>query len=225
KDGLIKKTDLMEYDNIRRGGLIAVNLREDDELIDVKLTDGTKDIILVTYNGMAIRFNESDARPLGRVTQGVKGISLDEDDYVIGMAVSFDDGYLLIVTENGFGKRTPLDEYRTQYRGGKGVFTYKITEKTGKIAGMRLVNENDDVMLISADGTIIRLKVEDISIFGRVTQGVTLMKMEEGTKVVSLARVEEEDEDPDEDDEDSDTEEREELVAEENTEEDEGIVQ
>lgn len=225
KDGLIKKTDLMEYDNIRRGGLIAVNLREDDELIDVKLTDGTKDIILVTYNGMAIRFNESDARPLGRVTQGVKGISLDEDDYVIGMAVSFDDGYLLIVTENGFGKRTPLDEYRTQYRGGKGVFTYKITEKTGKIAGMRLVNENDDVMLISADGTIIRLKVEDISIFGRVTQGVTLMKMEEGTKVVSLARVEEEDEDPDEDDEDSDTEEREELVAKENTEEDEGIVQ
>jgi len=225
KDGLIKKTDLMEYDNIRRGGLIAVNLREDDELIDVKLTDGTKDIILVTYNGMAIRFNESDARPLGRVTQGVKGISLDEDDYVIGMAVSFDDGYLLIVTENGFGKRTPLDEYRTQYRGGKGVFTYKITEKTGKIAGMRLVNENDDVMLISADGTIIRLKVEDISIFGRVTQGVTLMKMEEGTKVVSLARVEEEDEDPDEDDEDSDTEEREELVAEEDTEEDEDIVQ
>ncbi len=204
KNGLIKKTDLMEYDNIRRGGLIAVSLREDDELIDVKLTDGTKDIILVTYNGMAIRFKESDARPLGRVTQGVKGISLDEDDYVIGMAVSFDDGYLLVVTENGFGKRTHIDEYRTQYRGGKGVFTYRITEKTGKIAGMRLVNENDDVMLISADGTIIRLNVQDISIFGRVTQGVTLMKVEEGTKVVSLARVEEEDEDPEENSEEED---------------------
>lgn len=190
KNGLIKKTDLMEYDNIRRGGLIAVNLREDDELIDVKLTDGTKDIILVTYNGMAIRFKESDVRPLGRVTQGVKGINLDEDDFVIGMAVSSDDGYLLVVTENGFGKRTHIDEYRTQSRGGKGVFTYRITEKTGKIAGMRLVSENDDVMLISADGTIIRLKVKGISVFSRVTQGVILMKMEEETKVVSLARVE-----------------------------------
>ena len=207
KEGLIKKTDLMEYDNIRRGGLIAVSLREDDELIDVKLTDGTKDIILVTYNGMAIRFNESDVRATGRVTQGVKGINLDRYDYVIGMAVSFDDEYLLVATENGFGKRTHLYEYRTQCRGGKGVFTYRLTEKTGKIAGMRLVNENDDVMLISADGTIIRLNVEDISVFGRVTQGVTLMKMEEGTKVVSLARVEE--------DEDTDTEEEEYPDAEE----------
>lgn len=193
KEGLIKKTDIMEYDNIRRGGLVAVSLKGNDELIEVKLTDGTKDIILVTYNGMAIRFNESEVRPTGRVTQGVKGITLDENDYVVGMAVSLsseEDVYLLVVTEKGFGKRTDISEYRVQSRGGKGVFTYKITEKTGKIAGMRLVNDNDDVMLISADGTIIRLNVQEISILGRVTQGVTLMKVENGSKVVSLARVE-----------------------------------
>lgn len=194
KNGLIKKTNLMDYDNIRRGGLIGVNLREDDELIGVKLTDGKKDIILVTYKGIAIRFKESDVKPLRRATQGVKGINLDEEDYVMGMAVSFSNSYLLVVTENGFGKRTPIDEYKVQRRGGKGVITYRITKRTGKIAGMRLVNENDDIMLISADGTVIRLNVRDINIFGRVTQGVTLMKVNEKTKVVSIARVEENEE-------------------------------
>ncbi|AEY68206.1 DNA gyrase subunit A [Clostridium sp. BNL1100] len=189
KNGLVKKTDLMEYDNIRKGGLAAVSLRENDELIDVKLTDGNQDIILSTVNGMAIRFNETDARPIGRVSQGVKGIELDNEDFVIGMEVCTDNTTLLVVTENGFGKRTELDEYKVQTRGGKGVLTYRITEKTGKSIGMLLVSEEDDIMLISSDGSIIRMKVSEISILGRATQGVTLMRMSEGNNVVSVARM------------------------------------
>lgn len=193
KQGLVKKTDIMEYNNIRKGGLVAVYLREDDELIDVKLTDGAKDIMLVTYNGMSIRFNESEVRATGRATQGVKGITLRDGDYVIGMAESLsseEGAYLLTVTEKGFGKRTRINEYRVQSRGGIGVLTYKVTEKTGKIAGMRLVNDDDDVMLISADGTIIRLNVSEISVLGRSTLGVTLMRIDDKSRVVSLARVE-----------------------------------
>ena len=190
KYGMVKKTDLMEYDGIRKGGLMAVALKENDELIDVRLSDGNKDIILVTREGMAIRFAETDVRPLGRVSQGVRGIKLEDGDFVVGMAASIEDASLLAVTENGFGKRTELDEYRMQSRGGKGVTTYKVTEKTGKIAGIKLVNENDDVMLISSDGTIIRIKVKDISMLGRATQGVTLMRRsDEGVKVVSIARI------------------------------------
>lgn len=202
RKGLIKKTDIMEYDNIRKGGLAAVSLIEDDELIEVKLTDGNQDIILVTSMGMAIRFSESDVRPTGRVSQGVKGISLDDGDSVVGMAVTQatdenesaegnieDDMYLLIVTEKGYGKRSRLSEYRKQNRGGKGVMTYKITEKTGNIAGMRLVDEKDDIMLISSDGTIIRLKVSEVSVYGRIAQGVTLMKVEDGSKIMSVARI------------------------------------
>jgi DNA gyrase subunit A len=189
RNGLVKKTDLMEYDNIRKGGLAAVTLRENDELIDVKLTDGNQDIMLSTVNGMAIRFNETDARPIGRVSQGVKGIELEEGDHVIGMEVCTDNTTLLVVTENGFGKRTDLDEYKVQTRGGKGILTYRITEKTGKSIGMMLVSEDDDIMLISSDGTIIRMKVSEISILGRATQGVTLMRMSEGNTVVSMARM------------------------------------
>lgn len=189
KNGLVKKTDLMEYNNIRKGGLAAVTLRENDELIDVKLTDGNQDIMLSTVNGMAIRFNETDARPIGRVSQGVKGIELEEDDYVIGMEVCVPDATLLVVTENGFGKRTELEEYKVQTRGGKGILTYRITEKTGKAIGMQLVAEQDDIILISSDGTIIRMNVSEISILGRATQGVTLMRMSDGIKVVSLARM------------------------------------
>lgn len=192
KNGFVKKTNLMEYDNIRKGGLTAVVLRENDELIDVKLTDGNQDIMLVTRNGMAIRFNETDARPIGRVSQGVKGIGLEEDDYVIGMEVCIEDVSLLVVTENGFGKRTELEEYKVQSRSGKGVLTYRVTEKTGKVAGMKLVGETDDIMLISSDGTIIRLKVDNVSILGRATQGVTLMRMSEGVTVVSIAKIESE---------------------------------
>lgn len=193
RNGLVKKTDVMEYSNIRKGGLAAVSLREDDQLIDVKLTDGNQDIIISTYNGMAIRFNETDARPIGRVSQGVKGIELDEDDHVIGMEVCTENTTLLVVTENGFGKRTELDEYKVQNRGGKGVLTYRITDKTGKSAGMKLVSEDDDIMLISSDGTIIRMKVREVSILGRATQGVTLMRMADGVKVVGVARMVNED--------------------------------
>lgn len=189
KNGLIKKTDLMQYDNIRRGGLIAVSLRENDELIGVRLTDGTKDIILVTRNGLSIRFNETDVRPSGRVSQGVRGIRLEEGDSVIGMGSATENTTLLVVTENGFGKRTELDEYKIQSRGGKGILTYKVTDKTGKVAGMKIVNESDDVMLISSDGTIIRMKVSEISVLGRATQGVKLMRRNDGSKVVGLARI------------------------------------
>ncbi|HHV98737.1 MAG TPA: DNA gyrase subunit A [Clostridiaceae bacterium] len=189
KHGTVKKTDLMEYDNIRKSGLIAITLKENDELIGVRLTDGTKDIILVTRNGLAIRFDEKDVRPLGRVSQGVRGIKLEDDDYVVGMGTSAEDASLLVVTENGFGKRTELSEYRVQARGGKGILTYKVTEKTGKIAGIKVVNESDDIMLISDDGTLIRMCARDISLLGRATQGVTLMRMDEGKKVVSVARI------------------------------------
>ena len=199
RNGLVKKTNLMEYSNIRKGGLAAVSLRDNDELIDVKLTDGNQDIMLSTVNGMAIRFNETDARPIGRVSQGVKGIELDEGDQVIGMEVCTDNTTLLVVTENGFGKRTELEEYKVQTRGGKGVLTYRITEKTGKSIGMMLVSEEDDIMLISSDGTIIRMKVNEISILGRATQGVTLMRMSEGINVVSMARMVNEDSDVDDD--------------------------
>ena len=147
---------------------------------------------------MSIRFQESDVRPLGRVAQGVKGITLEEGDYVVGMATSREDSTLLVVSENSFGKRTELDEYKTQIRGGKGILTYRVTEKTGRIAGAKLVYETDEIMLISYDGTIIRMKVADISILGRATQGVTLMRTSEGNTVVSIARLEAENGDDEE---------------------------
>jgi len=197
KFGVVKKTELAQYDNIRKGGLTAVALRENDELIGVRLTNGENDIMLVTRNGMSIRFKESDVRPMGRVSQGVKGITLDDDDYVIGMATSMPDSTLLVVTENGFGKRTELEEYKIQSRGGKGILTYRVTERTGKLASIRLVHDTDEIMLISSDGTLIRMKVSDISILGRATQGVTLMRTSEGSHVVGLARIENEDDDED----------------------------
>ncbi len=204
KNGVVKKTDLIEYGKIRKGGLTAVTLRENDELIDVRLTDGTKDIMLVTKRGMSIRFNEKDVRPLGRVSMGVRGIRLAKDDVVIGMGAFIEDTSLLVVTEKGFGKRTELEEYKVQTRGGKGILTYRVTEKTGKIAGMKLVNEKDDIMMINSDGTIIRINVKDISVLGRATQGVTLMRMDESVYLVGVARIINEDEDLSEDEEDQD---------------------
>lgn len=189
KNGLIKKTMLSEYQNIRRSGLMAIVIREDDALISVKLTDGKQDVIICTRNGMSIRFNESDVRPVGRIAQGVKGIDLRKNDLVIGVGIVSEAEKVLVVTENGFGKRTSIDEYRTQNRGGKGVKTYKVTQKTGAIAGIRMVTDKDDVMLISSDGTIIRLNVADISVLKRDTQGVTLMRMDIDIKVVGVARV------------------------------------
>ncbi|HBR01830.1 MAG TPA: DNA gyrase subunit A [Ruminiclostridium sp.] len=189
KKGMVKKTPLEQYDNIRKGGIAAINLREDDELISTRLTDGTYDIILVTKNGMSIRFNEKDARPMGRTSIGVIGIRLDEDDEVISMVPYFENTTLLVVTVNGFGKRTDLDEYKVQTRGGKGVLTYRVTEKTGYLIGAMSVDEDDDLMLISTDGTIIRMHVNEISILSRVTQGVTLMRTSEDNRVASLARI------------------------------------
>jgi DNA gyrase subunit A len=188
KNGLIKKTALKEYDSTRKTGLQGITLKEDDELIDVRLTDGEDNVVLVTRNGMCITFDEKDVRPIGRVSQGVIGIRLDEDDEVIGMesVISGGKATLLAITENGFGKRTELDEYRVQNRGGKGVITYKITPKTGKLIGVRIAVEGDDVMLVTNTGTIIRLKVDDISVLGRSTQGVTLMRTNDGGKVVSV---------------------------------------
>ena len=188
KNGLIKKTALREYDSNRKTGLQGITLKEDDELIAVRLTDGQDNVVLVTRNGMCITFDEKDVRPIGRVSQGVIGIRLDEDDMVIGMesVISGGKATLLAITENGFGKRTELDEYRVQIRGGKGVVTYKITNKTGKIVGVRIATEEDDVMLITDTGTIIRIKVKDISVLGRSTQGVTLMRTSDGGKVVSI---------------------------------------
>ena len=189
KKGLIKKTALTEYNSARRTGLQGITLKEDDELITVRLTDGEDNVVLVTREGMCITFDEKEVRPIGRVSQGVIGIRLDEDDEVIGMESVIAGGKgatLLTITENGFGKRTELEEYRVQIRGGKGVITYKITPKTGKLVGARIATEEDDVMLITDTGTIIRLNVKDISVLGRSTQGVTLMRTNDGGKVVSI---------------------------------------
>ena len=196
KNGLIKKTPLQEYDSGRTTGLIAITLKDDDELIDVRLTDGQDNIVMVTKKGIAITFTEKDVRSIGRTAQGVIGIRLDDDDQVIGMEsiIEGSKATLLAITENGFGKRTELEEYRVQNRGGRGVITYKITPKTGNLVGTRIATGVEDVMLITDKGTIIRLKVEDISVLGRSTQGVTLIRTSDGGKVVSIELINPEDE-------------------------------
>ena len=188
KNGLIKKTALNEYESNKKTGLLAITLKDEDELIDVRLTNGEDNIVMVTEKGMCITFDEKDVRPVGRSAQGVIGIRIDDDDKVIGMESILvnKNATLLAITENGFGKRTELEEYRVQNRGGKGVITYKITPKTGKIVGIRIANGDEDVMLITDTGTIIRLKVEEVSVLGRATQGVTLMRTSDGGKVVSI---------------------------------------
>ena len=192
RQGFIKKTPIIEYNSARKTGLLAITLRDEDEVIDVRLTDGEDNVVLVTRKGMCITFDEKNVRPMGRKSQGVIGMKLDEDDYVIGMEsiIRGSKATLLAITENGFGKRTELDEYRVQTRGGKGVITYKITPKTGELVGIRIVDESDDIMLITDTGTIIRMNVSDISVLGRSTQGVTLMRTNEG-KVVSIERISE----------------------------------
>ncbi len=191
KNGLIKKTALSEYNTTRKTGLQGITLKDEDELIAVRLTDGQDNVVLVTKEGMSITFDEKDVRPMGRVSQGVIGIRLDKEDYVIGMEsiITGTKATLLAITENGFGKRTELDEYRVQTRGGKGVITYKITPKTGKIVGIRITGEDEDVMLITDQGTIIRLAVKEISVLGRSTQGVTLMRTNDGARVVSIETI------------------------------------
>ncbi len=196
KSGIIKKTELKEYSNMRKGGLIAVELRDGDELVNARLADEGEEIMIVTRKGMSIRFQESDVRATSRASIGVKGITLREDDYVIGMDVCRPGDTVLIVTEKGFGKRTELDEYKVQNRGGKGIMTYRVSDKTGELVGMMPVQDNHDVMLITSEGTIIRLHASDINVIGRATSGVTLMRTREDNMIVSCARTEREEEAP-----------------------------
>ena len=194
KRGFVKKTALTDYDTNRKGGIIAIGLREDDELISVNLTDGDKHIIIGTKNGMCIRFAETDVRPMGRTASGVTGIKLKADDYVIGANVGGENSTLLTITENGYGKKTPVSEFKLQFRAGKGVTGYKITEKTGLIAGMSIVTNDDDVIVITTEGVIIRMSVAEISEFGRVTQGVRVMRLDDGVKIKSIERTQKEEE-------------------------------
>ena len=182
-DGLVKKTLLSDYRNIHKGGLIAIKMREGDRLVNVRLSDDEDDILLVTRNGLSIRFNESSVRATGRNTMGVNGIKLSEDDQVIGMITTDGDGTLLVVTENGFGKRTSLSEYRVQNRHGVGLITYRTTRRTGQLIGVAEVTDEDDVLLINDHGIIIRFRASEIPIMGRITSGVTLMKVREGLVV------------------------------------------
>lgn len=187
KKGIVKKTGLKEYDTARKGGLIALTLDEDDELIGVRFTDGERRIILGTRDGLAIMFEEDDVRSMGRQARGVHGIRLNDMDEVVGMDTVKDDSEVLTVTEEGYGKRTAATEYRVQQRGGKGVINMKVTEKTGAVVGLKVVTPNQELMLITQDGIVIRTNVDEISVISRNTQGVTLMKTENGDRVASLA--------------------------------------
>ena len=191
KKGIVKKTPICDYANVRKTGLTAINLREDDELIEVKKTDNTKDIILVTKYGQCIRFHETDVRSTGRNSMGVIGMNLVDRDEVVGMQLDTQGDYLLIASEKGLGKRTKMEEFSPQNRGGKGVKCYKITEKTGNIIGIKAVNDDHEIMMITTEGIIIRMTVEDISILGRVTSGVKLINMDEDVTVASIAKVRE----------------------------------
>lgn len=201
KKGIVKKTPIQDYNTSRKDGIIALGLGEDDELMGVKLTDGNQDITLGTKLGMAIRFNEKEVRSMGRTARGVKGITLKKNDVVVGMDVVDDDSQLLIVTAHGFGKRTPLTEYKKQGRGGKGIMTAKLIKKNGYVVDLKVVNEDEELMIITSAGIVIRLNVKDISTMGRSTQGVTLMRLDDNDNVVAVAKV------VTKDDEDDDTEE------------------
>lgn len=192
KSGIVKRVSLLAFSNIRTNGLIAVGLREDDELISVCLTDGQQEIIIGTAHGFLIRFNENDVRAMGRTASGVRGIRLRDTDYVVGAQCVVNDGLLLSVTKHGYGKRTNIEEYRIQSRGGKGITSYNTTEKTGEVVGIRMVEEKD-LMIITNNGIIIRTPIEQISIFGRNTQGVKLIKLDENTQVSTIAVVDKED--------------------------------
>ena len=192
KNGIVKKTSLREYANVRKTGLAAITLREDDELIEVKLTDKTKDVILSTKYGKCIRFDENDVRPTGRTSMGVIGMTLEDQDEVIGMQLSCQGEYLLFVSENGYGKRTAVSEFKLQNRGGKGVKCYNIIEKTGNVVGMKAIDEQDEIMMITTAGIIIRISCKDISVLGRITSGVKLMNIsEENISVASITKVRE----------------------------------
>ena len=191
KKGLVKKTPITDYANVRKTGLAAITLREDDELIEVKITDNEKDIIMVTKYGQCIRFKEQDVRSTGRTSMGVRGMNLSDRDEVIGMQLHTQGDYLLIASEKGMGKRTAIEEFTCQNRGGKGVKCYKITEKTGNVIGVKAVNENNEIMIINTEGIVIRMECAGISILGRVASGVKLINLDSNTKVASIAKVRE----------------------------------
>ena len=191
RKGLVKKTPIQEYANVRKIGLAAISLRDDDELIEVKAINNKKDVILVTKDGQCIRFKETDVRTTGRVSMGVRGINLMDGDEVVAMQLNSQGYYLLVVSENGMGKRTSISEFTCQNRGGKGVKCYKITEKTGNVIGAKAVNEENEIMMITTEGIIIRLQCSDISILGRITSGVKLINLSEGVTVASFAKVRE----------------------------------
>ena len=191
KSGIVKKTPIQDYANVRKTGLAAISLKDDDELIEVKFTDNKKDIILVTKYGQCIRFKDTDVRSTGRVSMGVRGINLSDGDEIIGMQLCSQGDYLLIVSEKGMGKRTSMSEFSIQNRGGKGVKCYKITEKTGNVVGVKAVNDDNEVMMITTEGIIIRIACSDISILGRITSGVKLMNLDEKVSVASIAKVRE----------------------------------
>ena len=191
KHGIVKKTSIMEYSHVRKNGLAAINLREDDELIEVKTTDNSTEIFLVTKHGMCIRFKETDVRATGRTSMGVIGMNLADGDEVVGMQLDHQGDSLLIVSENGMGKRTYLDEFTVQKRGGKGVKCYKIVEKTGYVVGVKAVNDDHEIMMITTEGIIIQLRMEDISTLGRITSGVKMINLDENVKVAKIAKVRE----------------------------------
>ena len=191
KSGIVKKTPIQDYANVRKTGLAAISLKDDDELIEVKFTDNKKDIILVTKYGQCIRFKDTDVRSTGRVSMGVRGTNLSDGDEIIGMQLCSQGDYLLIVSEKGMGKRTSMSEFSVQNRGGKGVKCYKITEKTGNVVGVKAVNDDNEVMMITTEGIIIRISCSDISILGRITSGVKLMNLDEKVSVASIAKVRE----------------------------------
>ena len=216
--GLVKKTPIQDYANVRKTGLAAIALREDDRLIEVKVTDNTEDILLVTRDGMCIRFNETDVRSTGRVSMGVRGMNLTDNDVVIGMQTASQGTDLLIVSEKGMGKRTPLDEFTVQHRGGKGLRCYKITEKTGYVIGVKTIKPEEEIMLITTEGIVIRMKSDSISVIGRNTSGVKLINIDADSdiKVASVAKVRFQEEDESEDMEEDTSEVSEETVSDEN---------
>ena len=191
KKGIVKKTSIVEYSNVRKNGLIAINLRDDDELIEVKTTNKDTDILLVTKYGMCIRFKETDVRSTGRSSMGVIGMNLADRDEVIGMQLNTQGDELLIVSENGMGKRTNINEFTVQRRGGKGIKCYKIIEKTGNVIGVKAVNEEHEIMMITTEGIIIQIRMSDVSVLGRITSGVKLINLENGVKVAKIAKVRE----------------------------------
>ena len=193
--GLVKKTKFEEYKNVKASGIRAIKVNDDDRVLGVRVTDGKKDILICADSGKVIRFAESDCRPMGRVSQGVKGISLDENERAIGMCIIEDGMQILSVTEKGYGKRSEASEYRKQSRGGKGIIAMKLTAKTGNLSQMKPVEEQDDLMIITNKGQVIRTKISGISLLGRNTQGVRLINLKDGESVVAVEKIADSDED------------------------------